>query len=120
MKVTWRKIVADFTRRERRIMSKHDFSHLLCCLCRSIKLEYAINGFRKTGIIPFNPGAVSNSAVHPSEVFYNAKPQEQGAMEPEELGGMDRHAMEHPEESEIEHQQQTEGRNNECNNHGPT
>ena len=76
---------------------KAGFSSHSLHLWHSIKPEYAINGLRKTGIIPFNPEALSTTTVHPLEVFYNTEPQSQGEMELEKLGGMDSHAMEHLE-----------------------
>ena len=69
----------------------------------SIKPDYVISGFRKAGIVPFCPQAVSTSAVRPSEVFHDTQPQEQGEVEPQQRG-----EMEPQEQRDMEFQEQEE------------
>ena len=78
--------MADFIRQKRKIITKRDFPNFsVICTCAwpSIKPDYAISGFHKTGIVPFSPQALSSSAVCPSEVFHDTEPQERGEMEPQ-------------------------------------
>ena len=55
--------------KERRYIKKIDFPSLIGEVWRSFKPEYAINGFRKTGIIPLNRNAIEDSSLLPSEPF---------------------------------------------------
>ena len=67
IKSVWYKVVENFTRRERRVLTKKDFPSLFAATVRNgyIK-EYGIAGFRKAGIIPFNPNIISNKQLGPS------------------------------------------------------
>ena len=55
--------------KERRYIQKIDFPSLIGEVWRGFKPEYAINGFRKTGIIPLNRNAIEDSSLLPSEPF---------------------------------------------------
>ena len=63
-------IMVDFTRQERKIITKREFPSLLSHLWCSIKPDYVNSGFCKRGIVPFSPQAVSSSTADPSEVFH--------------------------------------------------
>ena len=65
IKGVWQTVVADFTRRERRIISKKDFPGLL-------KKVWEISGFKKTGIIPFNPECIQETNFRLSEPFHTS------------------------------------------------
>ena len=55
--------------KERQYIKKSDFPSLIGEVWRGFKPEYAINGFRKTGIIPLNRNAIEDSSLLPSEPF---------------------------------------------------
>ena len=42
----------------------------------ALKPEYAVNGFRKTGIFPFNPSAIGCEATAPSSLYQQATGEE--------------------------------------------
>ena len=69
MKGTWQTAVADFTRRERRLISKSDFPRLLKQVWESFKSQWAVSAFSKTGIVPFNPNCIPDESFKLSEPF---------------------------------------------------
>ena len=69
MKDVWQRVVGSFTRRERRPIAKRDFPALLGEAWRKFKPEWAVGGFKKAGVVPFNPQAISTSSFLPSQVF---------------------------------------------------
>lgn len=52
-------IVGDFTRREKRAISKRDFPALINRLWQQYKEDWGKAGFRKAGIVPFDPTCIS-------------------------------------------------------------
>ena len=69
IKRVWQGIVGDFTRRERRVISKRDFPALINEVWKQYKPEWAEAGFQKAGIVPFNPDSVPESLLAYSEPF---------------------------------------------------
>ena len=70
IKSVWYKVVEDFTRRERRVLTIKDFPSLFASALRNgYKKDYGIAGFRKAGIIPFNPDVISSKQLGPSIPF---------------------------------------------------
>ena len=69
LKVIWQKIVGDFTRRERRIITKRDFPSLLDGVWKQYKPQWAKGGFCKCGIVPFKPESVPDSLFSYSDPF---------------------------------------------------
>ena len=68
----WQTVVADFTRRERRIISKKDFPGLLKKVWESYKPQWGISGLKKTGIILFNPECIQETNFRLSEPFHTS------------------------------------------------
>ena len=60
----------DFTRQERRVITKRDFPSLLGeAWKKGYRNEIGIRGFRKAGIIPFDPAQISAKSLEPSWAF---------------------------------------------------
>ena len=70
VKDVWQTVVADFTRRERRIISKKNFPGLLKKVWESYKPQWGISGFKKMGIIPFNLECIQETNFRLSEPFH--------------------------------------------------
>ncbi len=73
MKHVWQRVVGDFTRRERRVISKRDFPALLKAAWDQYKPEWTLGGFENAGVVPFNPQAIPEASLRPSQLF----PQDQ-------------------------------------------
>ena len=70
-KASWNRAVVDYTRRELKAVTKATFPAILSkAWNESIKKEYAVSGFKRTGIYPFNPTAIPNSTYTAGEIFH--------------------------------------------------
>ncbi len=58
-----------FTRRERRVISKQDFPALLKLAWDEYKPEWTLGGFKNAGVVPFNPQAIPQALLMPSQLF---------------------------------------------------
>ena len=76
-KTAWNREVLQHVNTEQKAVTKADFA---CLLKRSwdngLKPEYAVNGFRKTGIFPFNPSAIGCEATAPSSLYQQVTGEE--------------------------------------------
>ena len=71
IKAAWSREVSDFTRRERRPVTKSTFPALIHKVWLAYKPEYGKSAFKRTGIYPpFNKDAIPSSAIKFSEPFH--------------------------------------------------
>ncbi len=76
MKSAWYEIVADFTRRERRAVSKRDFPPLLSIVWKKYNSDNGKGGFKKCGIYPYNSQVVSSTSLRYCEPFSSPNTQQ--------------------------------------------
>ena len=105
LKEAYDTVAHNFFRTHRRYINKRDFPALLATAWKTFKPEMAINGFRKTGILPFNKDAVEASAIHLSAPYqHHSQANEDPALEQlpqhsEKPPSTDRELMDDPVES---------------------
>ena len=71
LKASWYKVVSEFTKQQKKPVTKKEFPSLLKKVWDSYKEENAINGFKKTGIHPFDKDVIPASSLAPSESFHH-------------------------------------------------
>ena len=69
MKATWDRVVLDHTRRNRKQVGKKDFPHLLGKVWKEYIPEHGKNGFKKTGIIPYDKNAIARDTLKYSQPY---------------------------------------------------
>ena len=63
MKAKWDEVVTDYTRRESHSVKKRDFPSLISEVWQSYKVTTGKNGFKKTGIIPYNEDVIPKESL---------------------------------------------------------
>ena len=76
LKRVWQATLGTFTRQEKRIVKKVDFPKLLAEVWQNNKPEWAVGGFQKAGVVPYNPEAVPEYAMRPSELLPALDPED--------------------------------------------
>lgn len=65
----WQEINSSFTTETACPVTHANFFRLFTKSWSSLKPDYLVNGFRVTGIYPFNPSAIPNEAYLPSKLY---------------------------------------------------
>ena len=73
LKRVWQATLGTFTRQEKRIVKKVDFPKLLAEVWQNNKPEWAVGGFQKAGVVPYNPESCSLSSSSLSVESSSAK-----------------------------------------------
>lgn len=69
LKKKWQEISSSFTTETACPVTHANFFRLFTKSWSSLKPDYLVNGFRVTGIYPFNPSAIPNEAYLPSQLY---------------------------------------------------
>ena len=76
LKRVWQATLGTFTRQEKRVIKKTDFPKLLADVWRQSKPDWIVGGFKKAGVVPYNPEIVLEYALRPSEMFPSQDPED--------------------------------------------
>lgn len=74
LKKKWQEISSSFTTETACPVTHANFFRLFTKSWSSLKPDYLVNGFRVTGIYPFNPSAIPNEAYLPSQLYADPLP----------------------------------------------
>lgn len=69
LKKKWQEISSSFTTETACPVTHANFFRLFTKSWSSLKPDYLVNGFRVTGIYPFNPSAIPDEAYLPSQLY---------------------------------------------------
>ena len=69
LKEAYDKVAHSFFHTHQRYINKRDFPAILVTAWKAFKPEMAINGFRTTGILPFNKDTIEASSIHLSAPY---------------------------------------------------